>query len=203
MRPQLRAPGCSPSPRWHECGRDDEADFRGRAGAGEWRGGDSRAAIRPGRRSSAPSLLPAHWLPSSNRQCQSTPPAPAGRRNRSTGAGASCATIWTGGEAERRRPAFFGERVLGLLRVGGQAERGDQPRQRLFAGLVHHPERIDMAGRDADQIGDTAQFVEPAHRGSPSGGHRIRFPRPLPICAGAGATGARLMNSAKECARNR
>ena len=92
------------------------------------------------------------------------------------------------GETEWRRSTLFGERVLGLFRVGGQAERGNQPGQRLFIGLMHDPKRIDVAGRDPDQIGDMAQFVEPAHRASLS-------------LAGPEA-GARLMNSAKECARN-
>ncbi len=90
------------------------------------------------------------------------------------------------GEAERRRPAFLGERLLGLLRVGGQAEPGNQPGQRLFIGLVHQPKSVDVARRDADQVGDPAQLVEPAHRASPSG------------CAMGWPAGARLMNSANE-----
>ncbi len=71
-------------------------------------------------------------------------------------------------EPERRRATFFGQRLGRLRRVGRQPERGDQPRQRLLIGLVRHPERIDMTGRNPDRAGDMAQLIEPAHRRLPS-----------------------------------
>ena len=98
-------------------------------------------------------------------------------------------------EPEWCRPAFLGQHLGGLGRVRRQAERGNQPGQRLFIGLVHHAKRVDMTGGDADRTGDMAQLVEPAHRRSPSGMASSGSAKGWP-------SGARLMNSAKECARN-
>ena len=58
------------------------------------------------------------------------------------------------GEAERRRVPLLVERSGGLFRVGRQTERRDQPGQCLVIDLVPDAERIDMAGRDAEQAGD-------------------------------------------------
>ncbi len=60
----------------------------------------------------------------------------------------------------------------GLFRVGRQTERRDQPGQCFFVRLVPLAERIDMIGRDAEQSGDAAQGVEPAHRVSSAEGIR-------------------------------
>ena len=58
-----------------------------------------------------------------------------------------------------------GEPIGGLFGVGGQAESADQRGERVLARLMPDAERIDMAHLNADQTGDMAQFVEPAHRG--------------------------------------
>jgi hypothetical protein len=60
------------------------------------------------------------------------------------------------GEPERRSITFVGERLGGLLRVGGQADCRDQPGKCLFVDLVPDAERIDMIGGDTEQTGDAA-----------------------------------------------
>ena len=64
-----------------------------------------------------------------------------------------------------RRGVLRGEPIGGLFGVGGQAESADQRGERVLARLMPDAERIDMAQLNADQTGDMAQFVEPAHRG--------------------------------------
>ena len=63
------------------------------------------------------------------------------------------------------RGILAGEPIGSLFWVGGQAEGPDQRGERVLARLVPDAKRIDMACLDADQTGDMAQFVEPAHRG--------------------------------------
>ena len=70
-----------------------------------------------------------------------------------------------GREPEWRRAFLLGELIGGLSGIGRQPERRDQRHQRCLAGLMRHPERIDMAGRDPEETGNMAQFVEPAHDG--------------------------------------
>ena len=57
-------------------------------------------------------------------------------------------------EAQRRRVLRLDDRGDGAVGLRRQAERGDEPRQRLRPRFVRHAERIDMARRDAEQLGD-------------------------------------------------
>ena len=75
-------------------------------------------------------------------------------------------------QAERPGVVLLGERVGGALRVRRQPESRDQACQRLFIRLVHLAERIDVAHGDTDELGNSAEIVEPAHRPAVAGSRK-------------------------------
>ena len=146
--------------------RDDQVDLGVRASRRDRQTVIARAAIRPGRRSAPASPRPRRSPPSSSRMCHSTPPCGRPGQTPAPGSGSSWSTIGPGQARTAPRSRSSSSAVGGLFRVGRQAERRDQPGQRFLIGLVPDAERIDMIGRDADQTGDAAESVEPAHRRS-------------------------------------
>ena len=138
--------------------RDDQVDLRLRASRRERQAVIARAAIRPAdaachRRRGRPCSPP-----SSSRKRHSTPSrGPRPGRARQHRGGVVRVEDVDRGEAERRSFRSVGERFGGLLRVGGQAERRDQPGQCLFVRPRARRRAHRHDGRDTEQAGDAAQ----------------------------------------------